>query len=90
VGRSKGFSGCLVCNDSWWWKRCHNIQFSKGKVAFPTCEECWNEASDNEIVDATAKLCGTWLTQTPIKYVKETIEDAKLFTNAMNKQLKER
>lgn len=52
-GRRQGFSGCLRCHDSWWWKPKHVTMYQDdapsrenagqitGAGCFALCEQCW-------------------------------------------------
>lgn len=57
IGNFKGISGCLICGDTWNWKKEHNIG---GNGAFPFCEECWQTKSDGELIRAAFRLGDLW------------------------------
>jgi len=58
-----GNSGCLICGDRWNWKKPHVVRLLREDGAFPTCEECWQTASLDEIVSAARKLGDMWVKQ---------------------------
>lgn len=77
VGSIKGYSGCLICGDTWDWKKAHTIDYRAGHGAFPTCEECWQTCTDEEIIEAAILLSCKWREQGSIhgtELVKATTE----------------
>lgn len=61
AGRAKGLSGCLICGDTWNWKKAHYIQMSNtGGSMFPTCEECWDTEPTDRILAAVDELWAMW------------------------------
>jgi hypothetical protein len=64
-GALSGGSGCPICGDRWNWKEPHTIAFAPGEGAFPTCEECWQNASSDEIVRAAKRLATKWIEDNP-------------------------
>ena len=58
IGLLNGYGSCHVCGDSWWWKKTmdHTIWYTKNTGAAHICAECWKNASDEQIIDATIKL----------------------------------
>lgn len=64
-GALSGISGCLICGDRWNWKKMRRVAFAPGEAAFPTCEECWQNASSSEIVRAAKRLAAKWIDDLP-------------------------
>jgi len=65
IGALKGYSGCLICGDTWDWKKPHFIEYQYDRGAFPTCEECWQTRTDEEIIGAAIDLASKWRMQGP-------------------------
>jgi len=86
-GRIQGISGCLICGDTWNWKKPHNVLFKRNVSAFPTCEECWQTAPKHLIETATHELGRKWILQSPSEHLKETLKDVRLLKNACEKEL---
>lgn len=71
VGELRGNSGCGVCGDRWNWKEPHVVRLLQESGVFPTCEECWQTASTEEIVRAATKLGNMWVRQSD--FLKERV-----------------
>ena len=88
IGNFEGYSGCGICGDTWNWKKEHQIE---GDGAFPTCEECWQTRSDDEILEASDKLAMLWLKDEPYySGISETQKRAKHLIKATKEALKNR
>jgi len=88
LGDMKGYSGCGICGDKWSWKREHVIMYAENMGAFPVCEECWQKAPEEKIIEASEKLAWIWVEQE--WWSKEIQEKARLMVEAVKKEVKVR
>jgi hypothetical protein len=83
-----GYSGCGICGDRWNWKKEHTVNYAPHRGAFPVCEECWQNASDEEIISAAYELASEWVVQRP--HSAETAKAADLMVQAVMKEARAR
>ena len=56
-----GYGSCKCCGFHWNMVEPHSINVADGVGCFATCEDCWKNKSDEEIISAYNKMYDSWL-----------------------------
>ena len=60
AARSRGYSGCGRCGDTWDWKPSHTTPYCGRPGCFPLCEECWSSLTPSTRLPYYLQLVDLW------------------------------
>ena len=73
IGLIQGYSSCMCCGDSWYWKSTDKI--SDEISMFPVCDECWEKMAKEKKHEYIDRLAEWWKDMHPL--TKENLEEIR-------------
>lgn len=76
IGRLFSYGKCKLCRDTWNWKKSKTISYSDHEGLFALCEECFNEAPEDDIFWIYKRSLNDIIKDNPIEWTRTKINNA--------------